>query len=86
MSFILLNLWKYAPRQLTPAQEFCIQHNIEDSILYQNQPLLELWTEALIMERRIKCIIDTKLTWQERAPLLRQVNVLRSILSHIKVR
>lgn len=65
-------------KPLSEAAAHIIQYKIEDHLCYGKLDLLEEWTRSLISDKRIAALNSD--SWEDRAPLYRQVNHLRDLL------
>ena len=64
-------------RKPNQAEQFHLENYIHDVIHYENSNLLEIWTDSLIAEKRAVALRE--FDWENRAPIYRQVNILRDI-------
>lgn len=86
MSYVV-NLLKKPPNEiLTPVSEFLLQQQLEDSQLYKDSDLLEVWTESLLSEvwLKIRKSSEREADWKYRSPLHRKMNILRTIEGDLK--
>lgn len=64
-------------RKPNQAEQFHLENYIHDVTHYSSVNLLEGWTDELIAKKRLDAVKE--FDWENRAPIYRQVNILREI-------